>query len=276
MGYGFAEGGIYRMPTHFGPTPGPRQRPDGSRWERADTPAATSVWVRFLTRPEQLRGHLPPGFELGEQAGVTVEARYLRDVEWLGGRSYNILSVSFDAVCVGATETVRGRLQAVVWEDSPDAIVSGREELGIPKLYAEIPAATVSEADGTRSVRGSAGWGDHTFVEIEASGLVEAPAAEPAEVLPNLQYKYVPRTGEWGEADVAYPVMTPAEVPNRRTLLDLRGEGRVSFLPAEWSRLPTLCHIVDALAALEVVSYQGAGMSETIGGKDLRDQRIIR
>jgi hypothetical protein len=72
-------------------------------------------------------------------------------------------------------------------------------------------------------------------------------------------------------ADIEYPVMTPPQ-SNRRILRTWQGEGRTTFHRATWEELPTLVHIINALAALAVVGPVGAGMVESVGGKDLRDQ----
>ena len=48
------------------------------------------------------------------------------------------------------------------------------------------------------------------------------------------------------------------------------------FHRAEWRDLPTQYHIVNALAGLEQISFVGASIVETVGGKDLSDQRILR
>ena len=56
---------MYMMPTHFGPSTGPRQGPGGRKFECKDNPKSKSVSVSFLTNSEQLQELLPPGgFEL--------------------------------------------------------------------------------------------------------------------------------------------------------------------------------------------------------------------
>ena len=49
MSYRFEAGRIYRMPTHFGPAPGPRQLPDGVVPDGKHTPRRLSVAASFLT-----------------------------------------------------------------------------------------------------------------------------------------------------------------------------------------------------------------------------------
>jgi hypothetical protein len=91
-----------------------------------------------------------------------------------------------------------------------------------------------------------------------------------------LHYKYIPKTGDWGEADVEYATLTPAYTPNRVVIEMWRGEGTVEFHKATWEDLPTLYTIVNAFNGLEIKEYRGASIVKTIGGKDLSDQRILR
>ena len=106
----------------------------------------------------------------------------------------------------------------------------------------------------------------------------EEIAAQAANVSSDgtLHYKYMPRTGDWGKADAEYAVLTPAHTPNRRVLGMWRGEGTVEWQRASWEEMPTQYNIVNGLADLEIIEYRGAVITQTIGGKDLSDQRILK
>ena len=91
-----------------------------------------------------------------------------------------------------------------------------------------------------------------------------------------LHYKYIPKTGEWGSADVAYAVLTPAETPNRVVKEMWKGDGTVEFHKARWEDMPTQYTIVNTFAELEIKEYRGASITKTVGSKDLSDQRILR
>ena len=71
-------------------------------------------------------------------------------------------------------------------------------------------------------------------------------------------------------------MLTPSATPNRRVTAQHTGRGRVRFHRAEWRDLPTQYHIVNAFADLEQIAILGASIVETVGGKDLSDQRILR
>src|SRR3954449_4276798 len=83
MSYRFEAGRIYRMPTHFGPAPGPRQVPDDVTVDPKRSPRRLSVAASFLTDATALEQHLPAGFSLAGEPVVTVEFHYMTDIEWL-------------------------------------------------------------------------------------------------------------------------------------------------------------------------------------------------
>ena len=101
MSYRFEAGRIYRMPTHFGPAPGPRQAPDGIVFDGKRSPKRLSVAAHFLTDPMMLERHLPDGFTLAGEPVVTVEFHHMTDIDWLAGRGYTMIWVSWPATFAG-------------------------------------------------------------------------------------------------------------------------------------------------------------------------------
>ncbi|MCE2471655.1 MAG: acetoacetate decarboxylase family protein [Anaerolineae bacterium] len=278
MPYQFDPDQMYRMPTHFGPRTGPRRGPDGRKFECRDNPYSTSFSVSFLSNSAQLEKFLPPGFALDGEPVVTVSATYMTEIEWLAGRGYNTLGVSFPARFEGEADRLSGSFLTVLWENLTDPILTGREEIGFSKIYCELPTPT--------SLRGQhhiiASWLGFKFLDLYVDDLREQSRQEIDQLASSqsgagiLHYKYVPRTGEWGRADAAYAVLTPAETPNRRVLERKVGAGSLKFHKARWEDMPTQYNIVNAFADLEIREYRGASLTKTVGGKDLSDQRILR
>ena len=277
MPYEFDADAMYRMPTHFGPRTGPRRGPDGRRFDNRDSPRSSNYSVTFLGEAEQLDQLLPPGFELAGEPLVTVSANYMTEIEWLAGRGYATLGLSFPARYRGTRDDVTGQFLTVLWENLTDPIITGREELGFSKIYCELPTPT--------SLRGehhiTASWLGFRFLDMRIGNLAapepapsSSPAASPS--AGTLHYKYMPRTGEWGTADSVYAVLTPAETPNRRVLEHYVGEGELRFHAARWEDMPTQYNIVNAFAGLTIREYRGAAFSKTVGSKDLSDQRILQ
>jgi hypothetical protein len=147
MPYTFLPNTMYRMPTHFGPATGPRRGPDGQRFSGENSPKSTSVSVSFLTEREALEAHMPPGFTVGAQPVVTITATYLTEIDWLAGRGYNTLGVSWPAHFRGEQDQVSGAFLSVLWENLADPIITGREELGFSKIYCELPTPAIYQGN---------------------------------------------------------------------------------------------------------------------------------
>lgn len=264
----------HRMPVIFGPSPGPRQGPDGLPFDWSDTPRSTAT-VSFLTDGQRLSRLLPPGFQLQGDPIVTVEATTLTDLPWLAGRGYRMLGIKFGTRFEGKRDVAIGPFLAVLWENRPEPILTGREELGFAKLYAELPEPR--QFGGIQ--RHHASWDGHTFLEMELSGLTNtSPPAmpTPSETLTGtLHWRYIPALDP-AEADVEQAVLTPAGGFEMRYDAFKRGQGTVRFVRSTWEQLPTMFHIVNALADLPILEDRGATFTSTRGAKDLSDQRVLR
>jgi hypothetical protein len=263
----------YRMPTHFGPAPGPRQRLDGAlHTDLTDRPTETTASVTCAVHPDRIAPYLPAGFSPAEDGEVTVQLRMLRDIPWLAGRGYNIASVLFSAVWADSHET--GRFLAVLWESMADPIITGRDELGYPKLYANVSDLAWRRDEGTATA--TASWDGFTFFELELRDLTGSDPCIPRRSdEPVFVYKYVPATGTPG-ADASYPVMTPGGSRSRLPLETYRGSGSFTFHPATWEQLPTFVHVIDALADLEPEHLIAAELVLSRGASDLGDQVALR
>ena len=275
MSYQFLPNRRYRMPTHFGPSLGPRQGVDGRRYACVDGPNELVVQATFKADPAQLEQFLPPGFILREPHTINFAFDYFSNVEWLAGRGYNTFGVSIPVSFMGQ-ETLHGDLLLVIWENSADCIVTGREDLGVAKIYCELPEPQVLGND----IVCRASWDGFEFAHIKLSNLSEIPVDKLPEAAPTdgvFHYKYIPKTGAPGEADADYAVLLPNDWPN--TKLDqakIAQEAKLHFQRGSWEQLPTLVHIVDALSALTLGECVDASLLRTHGGKDLSDVRIIR
>jgi hypothetical protein len=271
MSYDFLRGRRYRMPTHFGPFPGPRQIPEGKPNDPRRSPTRWVTAVTARTSREALSDLVPPAFEVDADPVIVVEHEELSDVDWLAGRGYSTLGVRCPVTYHGAGGEVRGNLLLVLWENLADPIISGREELGFSKLYCELPPGEV--AAGSR--RCLASWLGTRFFEMGVSDLQPAPL-RPAAGRDTLHYKYMPRTGEIGAADAAYVTATPAANSLRTVVSHHAGNGSFAFRHCTWEELPTLSHIVNRLAEIPLQGIVSASVTLTRGGKDLSDQRIVR
>ncbi|MCP1120383.1 acetoacetate decarboxylase family protein [Robbsia andropogonis] len=276
----FKPGVRYRMPAVFGPAPGPRQKADGTPWTLEESGTMNARWmtVSYRTNRAQLERILPPGFALRGEPEVHVSLAQFSDLYWLAGRGYGILMVEVPAVYTGKDETIDGSFCPVLWEGRPDAIMTGREELGFPKLFADMPYLRVDLKTGLAG--GDASWFDFKFFEMQIEGLTEAGGEKklPGPGGAALFYKYMPRTGSYGSGgcDVAYTT-TSQPLPqaagdvspikfNDANFKRWKGEsGVVKWNRATFAQLPTTFHIVNGVADLEILDYLSVEMVEFSG-----------
>ena len=274
MTYQLIPGKLYRMPVVFGPTCGPRQVPEDVVIDDATTHRRTTITLTCSAPPERLEAMIPPRFVLRGPPLLIVELSLMTGIDWLGGRGYNMLGIKIPVTFRGEESTVGGHFLAVLWESLADPILSGRDELGFAKVYAEIPEPVRYQG----SHRYSASWLGFNFFDLELdriSSVAHAPAPDP-EHRGVLHWKYVPRTGVPGEADVSCITFTPAANPAMKVLSRSTGRAKAAFRRARWQDLPTMFQIVNALSEFDLSQPVNCSIVESIGNKDLSDQRVLR
>ena len=251
----------YRMPRVFGALPGPRNVPK-DKWNLPNNQTNLVIAVSMLTDPGALSDLLPPDCTLDGEPVLTISMTFMSNIGWLAGRGYAILNVGFR---IAHESRSRGRLTGtftpVLWENLADPIMTGREELGFAKIYAEMPPP-VAIGD---TYSATAAWQGFRFFEISASDLMEA-ATDPASPNGSFHYKFIPRTGALGEADTAYLEYAP---PNHlatgygglRIVRRLTGKGEFQFHKARWEDVPFQYPIINALAALPRLELRGASVT---------------
>jgi hypothetical protein len=259
---------MYRMPVEFGPAPGPRNLPEGHRHRRYEKNTLT-LTLSARTDPDALARLLPPGFTVEAPARIELALLVLSDIGWLAGRGYNIAIVLLPARWRGE-ENITGAFVPVLWESMAEPILTGRDELGWPKIFADIPAPVVENGNW----QAHAAWEGFAFLQMSAGGFAVGEPPPPAR--PMMFHKYVPRTGEWGQADVDYFTVTAPDGPAPEVKSVACGQGRFAFRRARWEDMPTQYPIVNALADLPLTDFGPAWLVETSGGSDASGQRRLR
>lgn len=268
----------YRMPVVFGPAPGPRQKADGTPWSIDESGTANVQWatLAYRTHAAKLEALMPPGFRLNGEPIVHVTLGFFRNLYWLAGRGYGIINIEVPVTYTGKTETIEGGFCLALFEGRPDAITTGREELGFPKLFADIPDVRFEPQSG--AIGGQASWFDYRFFEIEMHGLKETTVDEKRLLGVRgapIFYKYMPRTGPFGSGgcDVAYVTTShpaPGTAAGTSTIKFGDAEyrkwkgtgGSLKWNSATFEQLPTTFHVVNGLANLDVIEYVSAEMIE--------------
>lgn len=276
MPFKMLPGKFYRMPVNFGQSLGPRQRGSDQVLFSEHGPKATNIAVYFRTNKKKLEALLPERFVMASDPIACVRATYLKEIPWLAGRGYNHMGLTIPATFKGKKDLVTGEYLTVLWENLCDPIITGREDLGYPKIYCELPEPVVHAG----KMHCTASWLGFKFMDLHISNLREATAKEIGQFSnPEsegvLTYKYMPRTGEWGTADTEYVTLTPFKDPYKKVTELWMGDGSVQFHKATWEELPTLYNIVNVLSALKATEWLGITIVKTVGAKDYSDQRIL-
>lgn len=260
----------FRMPAVLGPAPGPRNMP--ADWAHLLFHGQMDcVSFQVEADAEGLRAAIPKQCTL-RAARLEVQVIRLLNLGWLAGRGYNIVAVRIPVTLHHAGVATDYSFTPVLWESAADPVLTGREELGSPKLYAEIP--DYRRLDDT--LAGHAAWDGFRFFEYSASGLAAAEPAFAVPVVPNLLYKYFPRTGLWGTADVAaFTVSVPGEHPPVRLVEREEGTGHFAFNRPRWEDMPTQFGFVDRLADIRCSDTARVLRTFTDGIADLRAQSTI-
>lgn len=263
------------MPVEFG---SPFGENEASREQFADGVYArttTSLTVSFETNREQLELILPEGkgLELRGDPVVSVSANYnVGDLRMWGGRTYELIMVTFPVTFNGKERQIHGEFAPVIWENLTDPIIAGREGIGWSKVYADIEPLRITSTHA----HGVAGWYGYRFMEIaldnmrllsqeELQARQQTLAGSVSEG--SIHWKYIRRTGTTDEADADYLTMSTsknAPVPQVKNIDVWTGDGTVQFHQGTWRDLPmTIIQAVNGLADLELKRIVSAALIKT-------------
>lgn len=277
----------WRSPMSWGPLPSPRQdhygRPIPAQKSRFITHS-----VRFKTSATLLKTLFPnDGFSFinpGTVAEASFKCTELNEMNWLGGGGYKFFGLWIHGVQYTKKDgtRVQGTFLPVLLETLADPIITGREELGMPKLYCDIG---VAKDEG--STRITCNWRGAKFVDIKMTGLENVPASgEPNGVNGSstklatspdsagdniLIYRYVPAVGKPGVADAEYPVAISEKLSRVSQVIERTRMGTGSTIKCtggDWETLPTLHHVASGFAEIpiydvvETKSVEGQGVDD--------------
>lgn len=283
----------------------PRQNHYGQPIPSHDTKFVTHS-LRFKTSTTYLQTLFPsPAFSFA-YPGTVSEATFLctelDNLGWLGGGGYNFFGLWIHGVQYTKKDgsTLFGSFLPVLFESLSDPITTGREELGMPKLFADIQ---VTRAE--KSLRIVCSWRGTTFVDMVLGGQEEVSKGDATadgtttnggaktDLKPTGQgppppppdhglfiYRYVPSVGNRGVADAEYPVFISKEKTTtprvvEKTLRAQAAESRIDVHAGDWASLPTLHHVASALAEVPRYEIIEAKTEEGRGVEDLSQAERI-
>jgi hypothetical protein len=208
-------------------------------------------------------------------------------MRWLGGKGYNMFGLWIHGVQYAKKDgtTLHGRFLPILFENLTDPIITGREGVGMPKLYADI---NVARTGSTTSF--SCSWRGREFFNIVMDGLQDAASSDPLPVIKAADrvdsrkddgffiHRYLPAVGKPGEVDAEYTVFVEdglATTPQIVTRTLRASSSRIKIDAGDWTTLPTLHHIASGLAEIPIFSIVEAKTEEACGVADLSQARRI-
>ncbi|KAK5085141.1 hypothetical protein LTR05_004420 [Lithohypha guttulata] len=256
----------WRMPVAFGPMPGPRQDHRGKPRDGTSSTFVTAS-IKIKTSRTVLQNLFPPGSKAwrfkspGTIAYCSFSQTTLDGMEWLGGSGYNHLGLYIHGVEYVKADgsIVSGVYMPILFESLTDPIVSGRDELGMPKLYSAIDVGR-----STNSYNVTASWRGQTWGHFEWNSLQEDDISNTAGKMTGddadkgiLVQRYIPAVGRElkGHAEADYAVfedfdgVNPKPRPERTWSTT---NARFSIESGCWKTLPTLHHVISRLAEIPV------------------------
>ncbi|SPO01434.1 related to salicylate 1-monooxygenase [Cephalotrichum gorgonifer] len=278
---------ILRQPLSFGPHVSPRQTHHGHPFDSRHTTFATHS-VRFRTSATYLRTLFPTASFRFSAPGTVAEATFmctqLDKLGWLGGGGYNFFGLWIHGVeYVKKTGgTVSGSFLPILFESLADPIVTGREELGMPKVFCDIDVTKTRDSTAI-----SCSWRGTRFISMTLEGLKDEDAANGDKGLGKvpgpqedglITYRYIPTVGQRGVADAEYPVFIGSDGSTTERVVErrLRGEtGRVDIQTGDEKSLPTLHHIAAGLAEIPIYGVLDVRTEEGRGVEDLSQARKL-
>jgi len=254
---------VYKMPVHFGGHPFVPVRTVYGEM--------TSIAISFATDIDRLAEFIPDAFEILEPK-VIVQYANAREVEWMAGGEYRLIQASVPVKYLGNDEGLTGEYVLVIWENKACPIIGGREEDGMPKIFADIAV----ERHGGDHWFTRASYECNTFLQIDfwKQGEVNEAAMAQATKNPGINYfawRYLPNLGRGG-ATLSHATLYPQQVFLKQMWY---GEGKLTWTELTEEQHLLQCGIIRAMSRLPVVKYFGAAMAKASAQLNVGDSRIL-
>lgn len=215
--------------------------------------------LSFETDRAQLEKYIPEEFELTTPE-VQVAFNQLTEINWLAGGQYNLINVTAPVRFHGKKDRLDGAYPLVVWENKTAPILTGREQTGIPKIYADIEDlrivrpyfATTASYEGT------------TFLtmQFEATGPKIDKELDRVKSqfksMDTFGWRYIPKVGAPG-AELSQLVLFPQRMEVETALA---GKGSLRWTELPPMQDPSQSHIISCLASIPTKKVTQAVLAE--------------
>ena len=203
----------------------------GALWDQEAVPEriyskVESMMLQYETDPDAIPPLLPEPFKPGSSPTVTVVFNDTNGVDFMAGGGYRLAAISVSAAFDGEDGHIEGSYILVMFENRTLPIITGREWLGIHKLFADISAIRTLE-DGHLRCEASL-WG-HFLFGIDCypplkgqNALIRKAASSRSTNTPAFGYKYIGSLD--GPPDADYPTIMWSDVKIDQLWLGSLGE----------------------------------------------------
>ncbi len=254
---------VYKMPAHFGGDP--------FYPVRTVYRDMTAISVGYETDEDALLNYIPEDFELLEPI-VNVQFSNCRDVDWMIGGEYRLIQVTAPVKYLGNPEGLTGSYALVVWENKTCPIIGGREEDGVPKIFADISSERHLENHWFLA----ASYEQMTFLKIDLQRGEEVGESDLEELNKNPKinlfgWRCLPNLGKGGTT-LSHATLYPQEMIYKRLW---NGTGAVEWTALTYEQHPLQVRIIGSLAALPVKKYTSAVMAKGVARLNVGDSRIL-
>jgi hypothetical protein len=244
----FKEGFRYHMPVHF-------------REDAADTIADQTyddlfmISADIITEMEKLATYVPQDFEILEPV-LNVIYNDCRGVRWMTNGEYRMIQFGVPVRYLGNSEGLTGLYILVIWEDKTTPILTGREDTGLPKIYADI--SIERHWDDQWFVR--AAFECTTFLKID---FWDRKEATPEEVAIGNQatrhvhafgWRYIANVSGSGAA-LSEGVLNPSSAEMDSIQF---GEAKITWPEYDWRENPSQAMTILGLSSLPILGVRNA------------------
>ncbi len=235
----------YRMPLAMGPI-------FDRKALKLAYPQMEVLAFQYLTEPEALAALLPNCYHPGKEPLVTIIFSQNNGLWFMSGGGYRLAAIQVSARFDGKQDHIEGDYIIVMFENDTWPIIGGREDLGVPKIYADISNLKIMPDNHLRWEASLAG---HLLFGLDAPpmkgqlGVVRTIASRQVNARPWLGYKYIPSLD--GPPDADYPTVIHNDTKLEKLWMGKKASLR--FGMARFEDIGVVKNLLDTLATLTII-----------------------
>lgn len=211
-----------------------------------------SLILEYKTDLDAIPPLLPECFKPSPNATVRVVCIQSHGVDYMANHGYRLAAVQVEALFEGEEDKLAGDYVLVMFENKATPIITGREHLGIHKLYADISEHRLSSSGSLRcevSLWGHLLFGIDVAPLKRQSKLIYGTASKRASQWPSFGYKYIPSLD--GQPDADYPTIMWNDIKIEELWLGNGAE--MYFGDPGGEDIAFFSRVIDALKSLPVL-----------------------